>query len=81
MQPNPEKEITDFFANHFGIEKKDVDPSMELSKDLNLSSLEIADFLVSLENTFHLVIPKGEIEKMVTLSDIINVVINNDSFT
>lgn len=81
MQKNPETQIIDFFLNHFGMDKKDVEPSMELSKDLNLSTLEIADFFAALEDVFHIEIPKGESKKVQTVSDIINTAINNGSFT
>lgn len=81
MEITPEEKIITLFSNHFGIEKKDINPTLEFSQDLNLSSLEITDFLLSLENTFHIEIPKEESEKFVMLSDIIDYVVNHGNFT
>ena len=81
MENGPEKQIVSLFANHFGVEEKDLDPSLELGQDLNLSYLEIADFLLALENTFRIEIPQEESEKFKTLGDIVDYVVNHGSFT
>ena len=81
MEKQTEEKILQLFADHFGVEKKDINPSMELIKDLNLSPLEIGDFMVILENTFHIEIPKEEGNGLVTLGDVINIVADNGNFT
>lgn len=81
MEENLEAKIIELFSSHFGIEKKGVNPSMELQKDLNLSALEVADFITVLENTFHIEIPEEESKKLSTIADIINSVTDHDNFT
>ena len=81
MEKDSEEKIKTLFSHNFGIEENNVNPSLELLQDLNLSHLEIADFLLILEDTFHIEIPKEESEKFVTLGDIIDYVVNHESVT
>lgn len=81
MEENPETKITELFSNHFGIEKTDLNPSMDLQKDLNLSALEVADFITILENAFHIEIPEEESKKWTIIADIINSVADHGNFT
>lgn len=81
MENEVRAKIIDLFIENFGVEKKDIASSMELLKDLNLSLLEIADFLVKVENTFHVQIPQSEGEKFLTLDDVINYVSDHGNFT
>ena len=76
-----ETKVLNLFSDHFGAEKEELNPSLELGKDLNLSPLEVSDFLVILENIFHVSIPKEESEKFITLADIIDSVVNYGNFT
>ena len=81
MEESPETKITELFSNHLGIEKNGLNPSMDLQKDLNLSALEVADFITILENTFHIEIPGEESKKWTTIADIINSVADHGNFT
>lgn len=81
MENEVQEKIIELFSENFGVERKDIDVSMELLKDLNLSPLEVADFLVIIESTFHLEIPHGESEKFLTLGDVIGYVSDHGNFT
>lgn len=81
MENEVQTKTIKLFADNFGLEQQEIDPSMELVKDLNLSSLEIADFLVIIENSFHVEIPKEESEKFLTLADVITYVSDHGNFT
>jgi len=81
MEKQAEEQVLQIFADHFGMDKKDIGPSMELARDLNLSAIEMGDFMVILENTFHIEIPKEESNNAETLADVINIVVNHGNFT
>lgn len=74
MEEDIKAKIIDLFSTSVGVEEKDIDSSDELVRDMNLTSLEIADFLSVVENGFKLEIPREDSQKFATLDDIINYV-------
>ena len=59
------------------VEELEVDPALvlpeaEFVNDLKLNSLEIADFIVLCEEKFEIEIADGDLNKLVTVGDVVN---------
>lgn len=76
-----ENKVVELFSNHFGIPKEDLNPQLELEKDLNSTRLELTDFYSLLESKFSINIEETDSQNFKTVGDIINFIIDHGSFT
>lgn len=67
-----EERVYSLISEHFGIPVSEIAPNMELRKDLNATDLEIADFLQTLENMFHITISKDDAVTLGTIEELIS---------
>ena len=67
-----EAKIIELISEHFGIPVSEIDPQMELKKDLNATDLEIADLFQMIEHEFKLTISHEDLVEIQTVSDLIS---------
>lgn len=68
------KQIIQIISNQFGVPVGQVTPESHFNNDLNLTPFEVADLILTLENTFQIKIEEEEAKKFQTVQDIINFV-------
>ncbi len=71
-----EKEVTDIVVEQLGVDREDVKPESSFVEDLNADSLDLTELIMSLEEHYGCEIPPEEAEKLKTVGDVINFVIN-----
>lgn len=69
---NPEEKILKFISNQLGIPLEELKPDSDLTLDLGIGPVELADLLTNLENKFAIKIPEEERLKIKTINQIIN---------
>lgn len=71
MTKQPHREtVISFIAEEAGLSETDIHPNSVL-RDIIDDSLELAYFLLSIEEEFHVILKDEEIEKMITVNDIL----------
>lgn len=73
---NQEK-VFDAIAEFFGIERDDVSRDMSLKKDFNVSSIEITDLFVKLEEVFGVHIDEYDAENIETVGHLTDYIIDH----
>lgn len=66
------KRIRPIIAKQLNVELRDVKPSVNISRDLGADSLDVAEFVMEVENEFNIAIPNEEGAKLVTVGDAVN---------
>lgn len=61
-------------ASDFGVDTSDISEKSSLHDDLNLDSLDSADFLMECESHFNISLPLGVIENIATVGDLIGAI-------
>ena len=61
-------------ASDFGVDTSDISEKSSLHDDLNLDSLDSADFLMECESHFNISLPLGFIENIATVGDLIGAI-------
>ncbi len=77
METKVEK-VKNIVAESLGVPLEEIKPESELVDDLNAESLEIADIIMKIKREFQIEIPDDEIEKFVTINDLINLIIDEE---
>ncbi|MEX0968185.1 MAG: acyl carrier protein [Bacteroidia bacterium] len=57
------------FSDVFGINEEQLTPEADISKDLNMDSLEHAEMVAEFEREFKLRIPDEDVQNIVTVGD------------
>ena len=65
------EQVKNLLVEKMGV-KAEITPESELSKDLGINSLEIADLFQIFEDTFGIVIDDEEVNDFETVGDIVN---------
>ena len=65
------EQVKNLLVEKMGI-KAEITPESELSKDLGINSLEIADLFQIFEDTFGIVFDDEEVNDFVTVGDVVN---------
>lgn len=63
--------VKEIICKNFGVKEKNVKPEAELSKDLGINSLQLADLILALEEEFDIEIEDKAIKKMIKVSDLV----------
>ena len=66
------EKIKKLLVEQMGIDEKLITPEAKLMTDLELNSLELAEFILTCEEDFKISIDDGDLKKLVTVSDIAN---------
>lgn len=77
METKAEK-VKRIVAESLGVPFEEIKPESELVNDLNAESLEIADMIMKIKREFQIEIPDDEIEKFVTINDLLNLIIDEE---
>ncbi len=64
--------VAEIIADHFEIEKDELDTTTSLVDDLGADSLDSFDIMMALEDEFDIDIPTEDAEDLRTISDIVN---------
>ncbi|MBE6638592.1 MAG: acyl carrier protein [Ruminococcaceae bacterium] len=66
------EQVKAIICSNFDVKEKDVKPGAELSKDLGINSLELADLVLACEEEFDIEIEDKAVKKLITVQDIVN---------
>ena len=64
--------IKELIVDSLGIEEDQITMEASFKEDLKVDSLDLFEMVMSLEDEFGVVIPTEELEKMVTVGDVVN---------
>jgi len=67
-------EVRRVVAEQLDVEPKDIQPESKLIDDLGVDSLGIVELVLHFEEVFELDVPDDDIERIVTIQDIVNYV-------
>lgn len=63
--------VKEVLVNNLQINEKEITPEAELVNDLGINSLELADLVLSCEETFDIEIDDSSLRKFVTVGDVV----------
>lgn len=79
-QTSFQQKVENILIERLGIEAEELDPKANLASDLNLSDVEKADLIESLEKEFKFTIEdKTKLSEINTLEDLIHVIEENSN--
>ena len=64
------EKIKNLLVEHMGVERNLITPEARLIKDLELNSLELAEFILTCEEEFRISIKDEDLKKLVSVGDI-----------
>ena len=65
------EKIKKLLVEQMGIDEKLITPDAKLIKDLELNSLELAEFILTCEEEFKISIEDNDLKKLTTIKDIV----------
>lgn len=65
------EKVKSILMEELQIEEKDITPEAELSADLGINSIELADLVMLCEDKFGITIDDDDIHKFVTVGDVV----------
>ena len=65
------EKLKELLVTELQINEKDITPEAELRKDLNINSIELADFAMLCEEKFGIEISDSDLNKFVTVNDVV----------
>jgi acyl carrier protein len=71
------EKVKSLLVENMGIDEKLITPDAKLIADLELNSLELAEFILSCEEEFKISIKDEELKKLVCVGDIADYLENN----
>ena len=66
------EKVKEMIAEQLGIDADTIEASQSLKEDLNADSLDLFEMVTSLEDAYQIEIPTEDLEKMVTVQDIVD---------
>ena len=64
------EKFVDLLVNELQINRDDITPDAELSNDLGINSIELADLVMLCEEKFNIEIADDDIRKFITVGDV-----------
>lgn len=71
------EKVKTIIVEQLGVEEDTVKPESEFLDDLGADSLDIVEFIMALEEEYGLEIPDEDVEKIVTVNDIVEYISEN----
>ena len=68
--------VKEIIASKLTVEENKIVPEAKLIEDLGADSLDIPDLVADFEEAFNIEIPDDDLEKIVTVGDIVNYIAN-----
>ena len=66
------EKLKELLVEELQIDERDITMDAELSKDLNLNSIELADLIMICEEKFNIEIAEDDSNKFVTVGDVVD---------
>ena len=66
------EKLISIVAEQLHVEESDIGPETNFKNDLNADSLDLFELVMALEDEFGIEIPSEELEKLVTVGDVLN---------
>ncbi len=66
------EKLKELLVDELQIDEADITPDAELSGDLGINSIELADLVMLCEEKFNIEIDDGDLNKLVTVGDVVN---------
>ena len=64
--------LKQFLVDELHVNENDISMEAELSGDLGINSIELADLVMLCEEKFNIEIEDGDLHKLVTVGDVVN---------
>ena len=71
--------IQEITADRLGVDKSDVTPDASFREDLEADSLDLVELIMELEEQFGMEIPDEEAEKITTVEEAVDYVVENQA--
>ncbi len=68
--------VKEIIASKLTVEENKIVPEAKLIEDLGADSLDIPDLVADFEEAFNIEIPDEDLEKIITVGDIVNYIAN-----
>lgn len=72
------EKLKEILSSQFDVEQETITAQTNIREDLGADSLDLVDMLMSLEDEFDVEIPDEEIEKLVTVGDVVAFIEENN---
>jgi len=66
------EKMKELIAEQLGVNPEEVTPEKSLKEDLNADSLDLFELVTNLEDTYSIEIPSEDLEKMLTVQDVMD---------
>lgn len=70
-------QVKDLMSQQFEIEPKEITPDTNFQEDLDADSIDLTEFILTLEDAFGKEIPDEDAVKIKTVSDAVNYIANH----
>jgi acyl carrier protein len=57
-------------ANHLGLDREELVPEAHILDDLGADSLDVVELMMAIEESFAIVVPDEDVEKLQTIADV-----------
>lgn len=71
------EKLKEIIVEQLGVEKERVTEEATFVDDLSADSLDIVELIMAVEEEFEMEIPDTDAEKIVTVGDVVNYIMNN----
>ena len=71
------EKLKEIIVEQLGVEKERVTEEATFVDDLSADSLDIVELVMAVEEEFEMEIPDSDAEKIVTVGDVVNYIMNN----
>ena len=68
------EKIRDILASQLDVDKETITPDTDIAEDLSADSLDIVEFITSLESEFGIMIPQDSVQDVRTVGQVVEVV-------
>ncbi len=67
---NLQERLYALVANQLGLERDEVGPDARILDDLGADSLDVVELVMALEESFDIVVPDEDVERLQTIADV-----------
>ena len=67
---NLQERLFALVANQLGMEREELSPEAHILDDLGADSLDVVELVMTLEESFDIVVPDEDVERLQTLGDV-----------
>jgi len=67
---NLQERLYALLANQLGLEREDLAPEAHILDDLGADSLDVVELMMAIEESFEIVVPDEEVERLQTIADV-----------